>query len=330
MAISRLSTAIGPDGLTLPGDGRIALFGPTRDTDLSDLPLERCQAIQTFRPESEALIARGLDCVTAPGGPYAAAIVCLPRARNLAQAQVAAACAAVPDGPVLVDGQKTDGIESMLRHVRDRAAITGQISKAHGKAFWFASTPAFADWRDPGMTANAAGYMTAPGVFSADGIDPASQLLGDSLPPKLGHGVADLGAGWGYLSARILTREDVTTLHVIEADHTALECARANVTDPRARFYWEDATRWLSRELVDTVVMNPPFHVTRKADPHLGQAFIAAAARALKPGGSLWMVANRHLPYEAILGETFAKVIEAGGDARFKILHAQRPTRTRR
>ena len=40
--------------------------------------------------------------------------------------------------------------------------------------------------------------MTVPGIFSADGIDPASALLADNLPEKLGARVADLGGGWAF------------------------------------------------------------------------------------------------------------------------------------
>ena len=49
------------------------------------------------------------------------------------------------------------------------------------------------------------------------------------------------------------------------------------------------------------MIMNPPFHQGRAAEPDLGAAFIAAAARILKPHGRLMMVANRQLPYEAAL-----------------------------
>jgi len=73
--------------------------------------------------------------------------------------------------------------------------------------------------------------------------------------------------------------------------------------------------------------MNPPFHAGRAADPALGRAFIAAAARMLAPSGQLWMVANRHLPYEATLRETFRNVADAGGDGAFKVFHATRPLR---
>ncbi|WP_146585161.1 class I SAM-dependent methyltransferase [Puniceibacterium confluentis] len=330
MATSRLTTCLDDGSLSLPSEGTIALFGATADHDLSALPVDRCQVIQTFRPDHDALAARGFDCVTEPAGPYAMSIVFLPRVRTQGQAMVAAACAATPGGTLYVDGLKTDGIEPMLKACRTRADVRGQVSKAHGKALWFPASEAFADWTSPGPGRITDGYLTAPGVFSADGIDPASAALADALPAKLGQSVADFGAGWGYLSARILQRPEIAVLHVVEADHTALSCARANLEDPRAKFYWADVPGWTSPERLDTVVMNPPFHTTRNADPALGQAFIAAAARALKPAGHLWMVANRHLPYETTLAELFGEVSEVGGDGRFKLFHAQRPSRPRR
>ncbi len=187
----------------------------------------------------------------------------------------------------------------------------------------------FADWAEgPALTDG--GFWTAPGVFSADGVDLASALLADVLPEKLGVQVADLGAGWGFLSAHVLTREDVEAVHLVEAGHMALECARHNVTDTRAQFHWADATTWEPPHRMDTVVMNPPFHTTRAAEPAIGQAFVAAAARVLTANGTLWMVANRHLPYEAELKKRFADVEEIGGDARFKLFCARRPVRRKR
>ena len=56
--------------------------------------------------------------------------------------------------------------------------------------------------------------------------------------------------------------------------------------------------------------------------PVVSAAFIASAARLLTGAGRLWMVANRHLPYEAALARHFAQVTETGGDARFKIIEA--------
>lgn len=319
-----------PGGPDLSQVGRIAVFAPRAGMDLGPLPIEHCHVITTFRPDHDFFSAQGYDCALAPEGRYDASLVCVPRARVLAQALIAQA-ASVTEGPVIVDGTKTDGIESMLRACRKRVAVSGPINKAHGKLFWFAAMPAaFADWQLTGTRTIEGGFVTAAGVFSADGVDPASRLLADHLPAEIGAHVVDPGAGWGYLSALALERGSIARLDMVEADHAALACARLNVTDARAHPHWQDALRWRPENRADCVIMNPPFHSGRDADPGLGRAFIQAAADMLKPTGQLWMVANRHLPYEQTLAGAFADVAEAAGDARFKILHARRPARSRR
>ena len=305
------------------------MFGPSAGMDLSALPQDLCHIITRFRPDQDHFAGLGYACAIQPEGRYGASVVCAARSKPLSLARIAEA-AAVTDGPVIVDGGKTDGIESLLKACRARIDVSAPLSKSHGKLFWFPASDGFADWAQSEPQEIEGGFVTAPGVFSADGIDPASKLLADHLPEKLGRKVADLGAGWGYLSARVLEREGVEHLHLVEADHAALDCARRNVADPRAEFLWEDATRWRPSEPVDCVVMNPPFHTGRKGDPDLGRAFITAAAQMLTPRGQLWLVANRHLPYEADLAAAFADVTEVGGDTRFKILNCSRPSRKRR
>jgi 16S rRNA (guanine1207-N2)-methyltransferase len=51
---------------------------------------------------------------------------------------------------------------------------------------------------------------------------------------------------------------------------------------------------------------------------------IAAAARALKPGGRLFLVANRQLPYEQVLADDFRHAGETVRDASYKVLWAVR------
>ncbi len=330
MIDARLQLALDGGGLDLPAEGKIAVFQPSVDADLVGLARDRCQIIHDFKPFHDAWSKRGYEAAHKAEGRFAAAIVCLPRAKVEARAFIAQACAA-SDGPVVIDGQKTEGVDSILKEMRARVTVNGPISKAHGKMFWINAPAAdfFADWA-LGPAKGEGGFWTAPGVFSADGVDLASALLVDALPDKLSGEVVDLGAGWGFLSAHVLTRPNVKTLHLVEAGHMALECARRNVPDDRARYIWEDATIWQPPHRMDVVVMNPPFHAGRAAEPQIGQAFVATAARVLSGSGDLWMVANRHLPYEAELKKRFAFVEEIGGDARFKLFHAARPTRPRR
>ena len=297
--------------------GRVGVFHPPLDADLRSL-----DHFEVISPHAEAPATWPM-AQPKPSGRYDTAIVCLPRAKDAAHALIAQALS-VTDGPVLVDGQKLDGIDSLLRAVRARVPISGLIAKAHGKAFWFGPTDAFRDWQQK-ATRTPDGFWTAPGLFSADGVDKGSALLAEVLPERLGAHVVDLGAGWGALSARVLERAAVEICHLVEVDHAALACAKQNVLDLRARFHWADARSWHPPALVDAVVMNPPFHTGRAAEPGLGQAFIAAAARMLKPQACLWMVANRQLPYEETLRTHFAEWREIGGDTRFKISIAARP-----
>ncbi len=328
MHSSRLTLALDSGALVLPPEGRIAVFRPRAGTDLSALPRDRLEVIQGFRPDHDAFAAQGYATAVTPTGSYAAAVVCIPRAKAEARALIAAAADAVPVGaPVVIDGQKTDGVDSVLKDLRARVPVGEALAKAHGKLAVMPSPGirAFADWGQTGPQRLAEGFVTRAGTFSADGIDPGSAALAAALPAKLPTRVADLGAGWGYLSTEVLKREGVEELHLVEAEHDALEAARVNVTDPRARFHWADATRFAPGAPLGAVVMNPRFHTGREADPGLGRAFIAAAARMLGPSGALYMVANRHLPYERALADAFREVVELPGPPAFKVYRASGP-----
>jgi len=141
--------------------------------------------------------------------------------------------------------------------------------------------------------------------------------------------VADFGAGWGYLSRMILARTGVQHLDVIEADLTALDCARLNISDPRAAFHWADVAAHRPARLWDAVVMNPPFHTARSPDAALGMAFIKAAHKGLSPNGQLWLVANRQLPYADLVRVLFKDVEELGKDPSFRVIRAAIPLRAR-
>jgi 16S rRNA (guanine1207-N2)-methyltransferase len=322
MSQSRLTHALETGALVLP-EGRIAVFAPPTGFDLSALERARVEVVSRFYPDVVYWQGLGYRVLQEPEGQYAAALVVLPRAKDAARALLAEA--AVCADLLIVDGQKTDGVDSILKAVKKIAPPDTVLSKAHGKVFWLAA-PDLADWT--GTPRDVDGFVTRPGVFSADGPDKGSVALLDALPALSGH-VVDLGAGWGYLSRAILASDAVTALDIVEADLTALDCARENVTDPRAAFHWADATRFRPKQPADVVVSNPPFHTGRAGDPGLGRGFIRAAAAMLAPSGIFWMVANRHLPYEDTLAEQFREVEAVGGTPGFKVVRAAKPHRVR-
>jgi 16S rRNA (guanine1207-N2)-methyltransferase len=172
------------------------------------------------------------------------------------------------------------------------------------------------------------GLWTQPGVFSWDRIDPGSALLVEHLPTFAGRG-ADLGCGIGYLAHAILASPKVQHLTLVDVDRRAVDAAIRNAADPRVSVRWADVRSGTGVDGtglagLDFVVMNPPFHEGGAEDQSLGQSFIRRAAEALRPGGLCWLVANRHLPYEAVLKPLFRRVapkIEGGG---YKVYEAQK------
>ncbi len=329
MRSARLEMALNSGAMVLPDSGTIAVIRPRIGDDLSMLPKDRLSVVTAFRPDYDAFTQHGYATAHTTCGPYAAAIVCLPRAKADAHAVLADAANGVqPGGTIIVDGQKTDGVDSVYKDLRAMVPVSESLAKAHGKIFSFIAGPDLKSWAASPQTVEG-GFITQPGMFSADGPDRGSALLAAALPAKLPARVVDLGAGWGYLSRAILARENVASLDLVEADHAALDCARQNITDPRAAFHWADATSFRPSAPVGAVVCNPPFHTTRDADPALGIAFLVAAHRMLSGSGALYLVANRHLPYDRVLATLFREVEVIGGDGAFKLTRAVFPIRPR-
>ncbi|MDP2215237.1 class I SAM-dependent methyltransferase [Phenylobacterium sp.] len=169
------------------------------------------------------------------------------------------------------------------------------------------------------------GLWTQPGIFSWDRIDPGTALLLSRLPTQAGVG-ADFGCGLGLLAHGVLASQAVTGLTLIDIDRRAVACATRNVSDARAQVVWADIRQGVpALSDLDFVVMNPPFHDGGAEDRALGAAFIAQAAGVLRHGGKLLMVANRHLPYERPLADSFgAKVKLLAEEGGYKLYEARR------
>ncbi|MGY4889056.1 UNVERIFIED_CONTAM: 16S rRNA methyltransferase [Xanthomonas axonopodis] len=298
---------------------------------------------QSFRPFAEALERNGWTVreeseIEADSTRYALVLVLPPRQREEARALFARAVAlTAPGGRVVACQSNNEGARSGEADLRQLTGLAGSLTKYHCRTYWSAPLPADTDaalqarWAalDAPRKILDGRFVSRPGVFAWDRIDPASALLVEHLPTTLaGHG-ADLGAGFGYLSAEVLARcPKVTALDLYEAEARALTLARRNLQDiahpAQLHYHWRDVTAGLVAQY-DFIVSNPPFHTPSRADrPDLGQRFIAVAAQALRPGGQLMLVANRHLPYEQVLNDSFGQVRVAAERDGFKLIAAIR------
>ena len=168
------------------------------------------------------------------------------------------------------------------------------------------------------------GLWSQPGIFSWNRVDAGSALLLEHLPPLQGRG-ADMGCGFGVLSRAVLKSPRVERLSLIDIDRRAIDAARQNVDEGRCSFLWTDICEGaLPISQLDFVVMNPPFHDGGTEDRSLGQRFIERASEMLRPGGILWLTANKHLPYEGVMKPLFSRIAlkaEANG---YKLFEAQK------
>jgi 16S rRNA (guanine1207-N2)-methyltransferase len=336
------------DALLLPfSDGSLdwpdggALFLGAREgaaLQRRDWPGLVCE--QAFRPEVDALRAAGREVREADDSLWPLVLVLPPKQRDAARTLLAHALARLAPGGTVVAAMANDaGAKS---GEADLARLTGSVttrSKYKCRVFWSrpgddADAALAAQWRSLDAPRAVVGgrFTSRPGVFAWDRVDIASRLLAEHLPPDLRGRAADLGAGYGFLSVELLERcAGITALDVYEADARALALARSNLAAHAARaaidYRWVDVTRGLP-DRYDVIVTNPPFHAQSRAErPDIGRAFIAAAAAALEPGGRLWLVANRHLPYEVELESGFDSVRLVAQQSGFKLVEAVRATR---
>ncbi|MSO65791.1 MAG: class I SAM-dependent methyltransferase [Alphaproteobacteria bacterium] len=290
---------------------------------------------QTWKPTADQLTAAGFALDGGAVDPFPMAMVLLTKHKRESLGNIARAWSRLEvGGTLVVAGRNNEGIRAIERVVLHTLGPIATAAKHHGRVFWLArpagnEPPAVPEWIAEAAPRRVATLdaVTRPGIFSWERVDPGSELLARSLPPTLAGRVADLGAGWGYLARAVLVcSASVGVLDLYEAEALALDCARENVVAPgrRIRFHWHDVAAGIGERRYDTVVTNPPFHDDSGTTPELGRRFIEVAAAALVPGGTLYMVANRHLPYEQPLAAAFTTWEKLADDRGYKVLRAVR------
>lgn len=343
VALDALMLPFDDGTLAWPADPRRVAFLRARAGPALPAQAAQWSCEQGFRPAADQLLDAGLQLVpTLHHGAFDCVLVLPPRQRQEARALLARAASLLAPGACLVAAQHNDeGARSMQGDLARLLGNVQAVSKHHCRVAWalrdadahespHADPALAAAWLadDQPRALGSDGLLRRPGVFAWDRLDPGSALLIDALPADLQGRAADLGAGVGALSVELLRRcPGITALDLFEAEARALALARANVEalapDIPVGYHWHDVPRGIPGRY-DTIVMNPPFHTGRAADPSLGLGFIAAASAALAPGGRLLLVANRHLPYEAALGAGFASVQRLREADGFKVVDARK------
>ncbi|MCF6322131.1 MAG: class I SAM-dependent methyltransferase [Rhizobiaceae bacterium] len=237
-------------------------------------------------------------------------------------------------GMVMVAGANNTGIASLRKNIAGIVDVEDSFSKYHSIVFWFrkSSKIKFPDNKNKHhiIEAGRQNYSSAPGLFSANKVDPGSIMLAECFDEAISGRVADLGAGWGYLSCELLrSSKNVYAIDLYEADWHAVEACKINLAQfspgTEVGIFWHDVIREPIKQKHDWVITNPPFHQGKNSDVTLGQGFIEHAASILKKDGKLLMVANQHLAYERIIRACFNNFRVLKQVNGFKTIKAEAP-----
>ncbi|MEU9835192.1 methyltransferase [Streptosporangium sp. NPDC048047] len=166
------------------------------------------------------------------------------------------------------------------------------------------------------------------GTFCADRLDIGTRFLLRNLPPLHGRGhVVDLGCGNGVIGLAAALADPEAEVTFIDESYNALASAEATLranagTDVTATFLAADGMSGVPAGTVDLVLTNPPFHTHRARTDATAWRMFNGSRAALRRGGELWVVANRHLGYHVKLRRLFGDCEVVASDPRFVVLRA--------
>ncbi len=168
-------------------------------------------------------------------------------------------------------------------------------------------------------------FMTDAGVFSKGELDVGSRLLLDALPALTGD-VLDLGCGWGAIGVAIARANKAARVTMADVNHRALglcreNCERNGVT---AEVIESDGMAAVMGRKFDAVVTNPPI----RAGKQVIYKMFADAAKALNPGGALYLVIRKQQGAESCvkyLKTLYGEVEKVDKSAGFWVLKASEP-----
>lgn len=166
-------------------------------------------------------------------------------------------------------------------------------------------------------------FQQWPGVFSADKIDIASQLLIDHLHIKSSDKkILDLGCGNGILAFYAQIQQPEAEIHLVDDFYPAILSAKLNLRKGNVNFHWSDDLSMIADDYLDLVITNPPFHFEHEQDINIPLQLFNSIHSKLKKGGRLLLVANAHLNYPVHLQRAFDAVNVVFGNKRFMVVEA--------
>lgn len=314
----------------------LAMHRPTQITD-SFLTQEATRA-NLDRCGAEPGAVRLLTTQDPPPGRIDVLLVRVPKSLALLEDQLLRLAPAVHEGTVVVGTGMVKEIHTSTLTLFERILGPTRTSLARRKARLILCTP------DPSLerpanpwphtytlpdgigAASGRTVVNHAGVFCADRLDIGTRFFLRHLPDGAGRRVVDLGCGNGVVGTALALAnpgaEVLFTDESFQAVASAEGTYKANGVPGQAEFRVGDALAGVPAGSVDLVLNNPPFHSHQATTDATAWRMFTGARRALRPGGELWVIGNRHLGYHVKLRRLFGNSRLVASDPKFVVLRA--------
>ena len=271
--------------------------------------------------------------VDAPQEPFDAAVVFLPKSRDLTDYILNALASRLAGRELFLIGEKRSGIEAAARQLSPFGRARKLDSARHCQLWQVTVETApqavtlesLAQHYEVEMDDGPLKVVSLPGVFSHGRLDRGSALLLQNIDKLPSGNLLDFGCGAGVLGAAVKRRYPHNNVIMLDVDAFATASSRltlaANGLD--AEVLTGDGIDAAPMGL-STILSNPPFHVGVHTDYQATENLLRKARQHLKSGGELRLVANAFLKYQPLIEEHLGVcAIKAQGNG-FRIYRAKR------
>jgi 16S rRNA (guanine1207-N2)-methyltransferase len=272
----------------------------------------------------------GTEC---PAAPFEAAVLFLPKARDLAEYLINALAARLAGRELFLVGEKRGGIEAAARQLSPFGR-TRKLDSARHCQLWQVTVESppqsvelesLAKRFDIEIEDGPLKVVSLPGVFSHGRLDRGSALLLENIDRLPAGHLLDFGCGAGVLGAAVKRRYPETRVTMLDVDAFATASSRLTL-----------AANGLEAEVVtgngidaapadlDVILTNPPFHTGVHTDYAATENLLKKAREHLRKGGELRLVANSFLRYQPIIESHLGPCAIMAEGQGFRIYRAKR------
>lgn len=288
--------------------GAVLFVGAPADALLSEFPAAHAWSwmADDLRHLESAYPGRTHSGLTAPTYDFSAAVVFLPKSRELTQYLLHTVVTGSQGKPVFLVGEKRAGIESAAK-LLTHFGPTYKLDSARHCQLWQCNVEQpvnerpLTEWQQR-FSCNDLDIISLPGVFSHGRLDKGTALLLDHLDNlPTGHWL-DFGCGAGVIGATLKKHTPSAEVSMLDVDGFAIQSSQLTLAANKleAQLIHGVGIQSAPHDL-SAIITNPPFHQGVHTHYQATEQLIRDAAKYLRPNGELRMVANSFLKYPPLL-----------------------------